>query len=93
MTIIRDEKVIQKLLRDKLIGKQILQIDVQGIWSEKNGDLNLDNVTSIHIEGGLVLALCGSSRIDDCEVSVTISDDLETLRSNSDYDYKRVWVA
>jgi hypothetical protein len=88
----KDPTEIRKLFQDQLIGKQILQIDTQGVWIDNDGEWHLENVTTIHIEGGLVLSLSGSAQIDDCEVDVTLSNDTETLRTNSDCEYKRVWI-
>jgi hypothetical protein len=93
MTTIRDAAVIKHLFQDQLIGKQILQIDTESVWKNSDGEWYLENVTSIHIEGGLVLCLSGSARIDDSRVDVLLSRDLETRRDNSDgIEYPRIWI-
>lgn len=92
MKIVKDGNQIKDILFDKIVGKQISQIDVESLWIDDNGDVHLENVTSIILAGGSVLGLQGSSHIDDCRVDVTLSDDIETKRSNVDEDYKRVWV-
>ena len=90
--IIRNPKEISELLAGKIVGKTITKIDLEEIWTDNDGHINLENVTTIHL-GDTVLVLSSGGHLDDYEVDIQITNETEKEYSNSDgVEYKKVWI-